>query len=81
MIQNDTRVGCRALFQVIFLMQELNPSLLCLLHWQGVLYHWVAIPFSTSATWVMQLQNTELQGLLGAIKVRKDSSLGSAEGV
>ena len=27
-------VGCHLLFQGIFLPQGLNPSLLCLLHWQ-----------------------------------------------
>ena len=27
--------GCHALLQRIFLTQELNPCLLCLLHWQG----------------------------------------------
>ena len=32
-------VGCHALLQGIFLTQGSNPCLLCLLHWQGVLYH------------------------------------------
>ena len=30
----NTGVGCHALLQGIFLTQELNLSLLCLLHWQ-----------------------------------------------
>ena len=30
----DTGVGCQALLQGVFLTQGLNPSLLCLLHWQ-----------------------------------------------
>ena len=34
-----TGVGCHGLFQGIFPNQELNPHLLCLLHWQVVLYH------------------------------------------
>ena len=29
----NTGVGCRALLQGIFLIQGLNPQLLCLLHW------------------------------------------------
>ena len=29
----NTRVGCHALFQRIFLIQGSNPHLLCLLHW------------------------------------------------
>ena len=36
----NTGVGCQALLQRIFLMQGLNPHLLCLLHWQtGSFYH------------------------------------------
>ena len=35
----NTRVGCHALLQGIFLTQGLNPHLLCHLHWQEVLYH------------------------------------------
>ena len=31
----NTRVGCRALLQEIFLTQGLNQRLLCLLHWQA----------------------------------------------
>ena len=31
----NTEVGCHFLLQGIFLMQGLNPHLLCLLHWQG----------------------------------------------
>ena len=31
----NTGVGCRALLQGIFPTQELNPYLLCLLHWQA----------------------------------------------
>ena len=31
----NTGVGCHALFQGIFLTQELNVCLLCLLHWQA----------------------------------------------
>ena len=34
-----TGVGCHALLQGIFPTQGLNPCLLCLLHWQEVLYH------------------------------------------
>ena len=30
----NTEVGCHILLQGIFPNQELNPSLLCLLHWQ-----------------------------------------------
>ena len=30
----NTGVGCHFLLQEIFLTQGLNPSLLCLLHWQ-----------------------------------------------
>ena len=30
----NTRVGCHALFQGIFLIKGLNPHFLCLLHWQ-----------------------------------------------
>ena len=33
---NNTEVSCHLLFQDIFLTQGLNPSLLCLLHWQAV---------------------------------------------
>ena len=32
----NTEVSCHLLFQDIFLTQGLNPSLLCLLHWQAV---------------------------------------------
>ena len=35
LLQITTGVGCHALFQGIFLTQGLNPSLLCLLHWQA----------------------------------------------
>ena len=35
----NTRVGCHALLQGIFPNQGLNPRLLCLLHWQMVIYH------------------------------------------
>jgi len=35
----NTGVGCHALLKVIFPTQELNPSLLCLLHCRRVLYH------------------------------------------
>ena len=31
---NNTRVSCNFLLQGIFLMQELNPCLFCLLHWR-----------------------------------------------
>ena len=31
----NTGVGCHFLLQGIFLNQDLNPCLLCLLHWQG----------------------------------------------
>jgi len=31
---NNTGVGCHFLFQRTFPTQELNPSLLCLLHWE-----------------------------------------------
>ena len=31
---NNTGVGCHDLLQGIFLTQESNPCLLCLLHWQ-----------------------------------------------
>ena len=31
----NTGVGCHALFQGIFPIQESNPHLLCLLHWQA----------------------------------------------
>ena len=31
----NTRVGCYALLQGIFLTRGLNPCLLCLLHWQA----------------------------------------------
>ena len=31
---NNTGVGCRDLLQAIFLTQESNPCLLCLLHWE-----------------------------------------------
>ena len=37
-------MGCLFLFQGIFLTQGLNPPLLCLLHWQVVLYQmWVRV--------------------------------------
>ena len=32
-------MGCHVLLQGIFATQGSNPSLLCLLHWQWVLYH------------------------------------------
>ena len=35
-----TGVGCHALLQGIFTTQGSNPGLLCLLHWQQILYHW-----------------------------------------
>ena len=35
----NTGVGCHALLQGIFPTQGLNLHLLCLLHWQAVLYH------------------------------------------
>ena len=35
----NTGVGCLALLQGIFPTQGLNLHLLCLLHWQQVLYH------------------------------------------
>ena len=34
-----TGVGCHFLLRGIFPAQGLNPCLLCLLHWQAVLYH------------------------------------------
>ena len=34
----NTRVGCHFLLQGIFLTQELNPCLLCLLHCRQILY-------------------------------------------
>ena len=36
--QTRTRVDCHFLLQGIFLTQELNPHLLCLLHCRQVLY-------------------------------------------
>ena len=36
----NTGVGCHCLLQGIFLMQGLNPRLLCLLHCWWILYHW-----------------------------------------
>ena len=35
----NTGVGCHALLQRLFLIQGLNPHLLCLLHWQAGLCH------------------------------------------
>ena len=35
-----TGVGCHFLLQRIFPTRELNPYLLCLLHWQWILFHW-----------------------------------------
>ena len=35
----NTGVGCHALLQGLFLTQELNPCLLCLLHCRQILYH------------------------------------------
>ena len=35
----NTGEGCYALIQGIFPTQGLNPSLLCLLYWQGILHH------------------------------------------
>ena len=35
----NTGVDCHTLLQGIFLTQGSNPGLLCLLHWQRVLYH------------------------------------------
>ena len=40
----DTGGDCRSLLQGIFLTQESNPHLFCLLNWQGGF-------FTTSATW------------------------------
>ena len=37
---SNTGVGCHALLQGIFPTQGSNLSLLCLLNWQVVLYHW-----------------------------------------
>ena len=37
-LHKNTGVGCRALLQGIFPTQGLNLHLLCLLHWQAVLY-------------------------------------------
>ena len=37
--RKNTGVGCHAMLQGIFPTQGLNPHLLCLLHWQVVLYH------------------------------------------
>ena len=31
----NTGVGCHFLLQAVFLIQELNLNLLCLLHWQA----------------------------------------------
>ena len=36
----NTGVGCHAFLRVIFLTQESNSSLLCLLHWQVDYYKW-----------------------------------------
>ena len=36
----NTGVGCHLLLQDIFLTQELNLCLLCLLHWRQILYHY-----------------------------------------
>ena len=41
--RKDARVGCHFLLHGIFPTQGLNPHLLCLLHWRGILYqlsHW-----------------------------------------
>ena len=38
----NTGVGCHFLLQGIFLIQGLNPHLLCLLHYRLTLYHGVA---------------------------------------
>ena len=37
--RKDARVGCHFLLHGIFPTQGLNPHLLCLLHWRGILYH------------------------------------------
>ena len=37
--RQNSGVGCHVLLQGIFLTQDSNLSLLCLLHWQHVLYH------------------------------------------
>ena len=47
----NTGVGCHFLLQGIFLIQGLNPSLLCLPHHRWFLYHW--------ATWESILFRTE----------------------
>ena len=36
----NTREGCHALLQGIFLTQGWNLCVLCLLHWKWILYHW-----------------------------------------
>ena len=48
---NDTGVGCHFLLQGIFPTQGLNPRLIRILHWQGVL--------TTSASWVHLLPNCD----------------------
>ena len=36
----NTRAVCHFLVQGIFPIQELNQCLLCLLHWQQIVYNW-----------------------------------------
>ena len=55
----NTEVSCHFLFQDIFLTQGLNPSLLCLLHWQaGSLPLWHlgrhSLLFLCSQYWCLQ---------------------------
>ena len=47
----NTGVGCYFLLQNIFLMQRLNPGLLCLLNCRWILYHWATGKPTSSLGW------------------------------
>ena len=52
----NTGLGCHFLFQRIFLIQGLNPHLLCLLHWQAEFFCFFF--FYHGATWKFQCVDT-----------------------
>ena len=72
----NTGVGCCALFWGIFLTQELNPCLLCLLHCRQILYplsHWGSLSYTSiyKATCILKpLKNTDAEDFPGGPVVK-----------
>ena len=60
----NTGVGCYFLLQNIFLMQRLNPGLLCLLNCRWILYHWATGKPTSSLGWQKKKKKGTRMGIL-----------------